>query len=252
MAPFGMFARRAWLILVVVAAAISVPVALFLLRREEPPEAEIERSLPPKPRTVEQVLEVIAPRAEAGLRGSLQQAGFDGPPEKLTFVAVKSDRQLEVWGERDGANHLIKAYPFTAFSGSLGPKLREGDLQIPEGVYGFEYLNPNSSYHLSIKLDYPNAFDRRMAAREGRSEATLGGDIMIHGKAVTIGCIPVGDGAMEEIFYLVARVGLANSRIVIAPVDFRLKSRRPPGAMPSWLDELDREIEEALQPFAER
>ena len=69
-------------------------------------------------------------------------------------------------------------YPILAASGVLGPKLREGDKQVPEGIYGAEALNPNSKFHLSIRLNYPNTFDRRMAQSDGRTQ--LGGDIMIH------------------------------------------------------------------------
>ena len=68
---------------------------------------------------------------------------------------------LEVWGRlKSGELELIKRYPFTGFSGGPGPKLREGDGQIPKGIYAIEYLNPNSQFHLSMKLDYPNAFDK--------------------------------------------------------------------------------------------
>jgi len=65
---------------------------------------------------------------------------------------------------------MIKSYPFTGFSGGLGPKLREGDGQIPEGVYAIEYLNPNSQFHLSVKLDYPNVFDKA----KGRADGEIG------------------------------------------------------------------------------
>jgi murein L,D-transpeptidase YafK len=112
----------------------------------------------------------------------------------------------------------------TAFSGTLGPKLREGDGQIPEGIYGIGYLNPNSSYYLSLKVTYPNASDRARAKADGRTN--LGGDIMIHGKAVTIGCVPVGDDAIEDIFYLASAVGIKNVSVVIAPYDMS-QGRRP-------------------------
>lgn len=85
----------------------------------------------------------------------------------------------------------------TGTSGTLGPKREEGDGQIPEGVYGVEDLNPNSLFHLSLKVSYPNAFDREMAKREGCGN--LGGDIMVHGGSATVGCIPIGDDAIEEV-----------------------------------------------------
>lgn len=73
----------------------------------------------------------------------------------------------------------IKSYPILAASGSIGPKLRESDMQVPEGVYQIESLNPNSQFHLSLRVNYPNEFDREQARIDGRAQ--LGGDIMIHG-----------------------------------------------------------------------
>ena len=76
---------------------------------------------------------------------------------------------LEVWGRlKSGELELIKRYPITGFSGGPGLKLRDGDGQIPEGIYAVEYLNPNSHFHLSIKLNYPNAFDKAKGKADGR------------------------------------------------------------------------------------
>jgi len=141
-------------------------------------------------------------------------------PEKLVLIVIKELRRIEVWGIYDNKYSLIKKYKLTAFSGKLGPKLKNGDRQIPEGIYNVEYLNPNSSYHLSIKIDYPNRFDREMAKKDKRKN--LGGDIMIHGKRATIGCIPIGDSNIEELFVIVAKVGIKNTQVIISPRDFRL------------------------------
>ena len=134
----------------------------------------------------------------------------------MTIAVFKKERKVELhapeWGDP-----LI--FDMTGFSGKLGPKLAEGDGQIPEGAYGIEYLNPNSHYHLSLKVSYPNAFDRARAAEEGRKN--LGGDIMIHGSCVTIGCVPVGDDAIEDIFYLVHEIGKENVKVIISPYDMR-------------------------------
>ena len=161
---------------------------------------------------------------------------------KLRILVFKNERSVEVhapgWKEP-------RIYPMTAFSGTLGPKLREGDGQIPEGVYGIEYLNPNSSYYLSLKVSYPNASDRKRAKADGRTN--LGGDIMIHGKAVTIGCVPVGDDAIEDIFYLAASIGIKNVSVIIAPYDMR-KGRNPEleRSPLTWYPDLCREISTAL------
>ena len=161
---------------------------------------------------------------------------------KLKILVFKDERSVEVHAPGWTAPRI---YPMTAFSGKAGPKLREGDGQIPEGVYGISYLNPNSRYYLSLKVSYPNASDKARAKLDGRTK--LGGDIMIHGKAVTIGCVPVGDDAIEDIFYLVSSIGLKNVSVVIAPYDMR-KGRSPErerSPLP-WYPDLCRELETAL------
>ena len=161
---------------------------------------------------------------------------------KLRILVFKNERSVEVHAP---GWKVPRIYPMTAFSGTLGPKLREGDGQIPEGIYGIGYLNPNSSYYLSLKVTYPNASDRARAKADGRTN--LGGDIMIHGKAVTIGCVPVGDDAIEDIFYLASAVDIKNVSVVIAPYDMR-KGRKPEleRSPLKWYPDLCREIDIAL------
>ncbi len=161
---------------------------------------------------------------------------------KLRILVFKNERSVEVQAPGWKAPRI---YPMTAFSGTLGPKLREGDGQIPEGIYGIGYLNPNSSYYLSLKVTYPSASDRARAKADGRTN--LGGDIMIHGKAVTIGCVPVGDDAIEDIFYLANVVGINNVSVIIAPYDMR-NGRKPEleRSPLKWYPNLCREIEIAL------
>lgn len=139
----------------------------------------------------------------------------------LRILAFKQERRIELYAP---GWKQPRRYPMLGFSGTLGPKLAEGDGQIPEGIYGIEYLNPNSKFHLSLKVSYPNASDRARAAADGRGN--LGGDIMIHGKNVTIGCIPIGDAAIEEVFYFANAVGPKNISVIIAPYDMR-QGRKP-------------------------
>ncbi|HKO01171.1 MAG TPA: L,D-transpeptidase family protein, partial [Thermoanaerobaculia bacterium] len=127
----------------------------------------------------------------------------------------KQERRLAVWvADAKGPWRYLRDYPVLAASGGVGPKLREGDYQVPEGLYATENLNPASSYRLSMKVGYPNAFDRLNAAREHRTR--LGGDVFIHGKNVSIGCVAMGDPAIEELFTLVAETGIAHTRVIIA------------------------------------
>ena len=187
----------------------------------------------------------------AGWRGQPAAAAHDLRPPfaQLALIGLKAERRLEVWAGRPGDSRwrLYKSFPFTGFSGTLGPKLRLGDRQIPEGRYRVEYLNPNSRYHLSMKLNYPNRFDRLMAQRDGRRR--LGGDIFIHGKDVTVGCIPVGDPAIEELFALAAQTGLDNITVIIAPYDMRLGPRRLAVEGIDWEPLLYRNIAADLAPF---
>ena len=172
------------------------------------------------------------------------QAVADAIGGRLRILVFKNERRVEVQAPGWATPRI---YPMTKFSGTLGPKLKEGDRQIPEGVYGIEYLNPNSSYHLSMKVSYPNAFDRAHAQTDGRT--SLGGDIMIHGKDVTVGCVPIGDDAIEELFYFVHSVGIKNVAVVIAPYDMR-KGRRPELEQSSlpWYGPLCDEIAREIKP----
>ncbi|HQZ19227.1 MAG TPA: L,D-transpeptidase family protein [Vicinamibacteria bacterium] len=155
-------------------------------------------------------------------------------------MGLKEEKALEVWLPVGGRWSRLRSYPVLAASGGPGPKLREGDFQVPEGIYRLTAFNPNSSYHLSIRVDYPNAEDRRVAALEGR--ARLGGDIFIHGKAVSIGCLAIGDSAIEELYLLLADTGLRNADIVLTP---SLRPVSPTGA-PAWIEERYEQIRRAL------
>ncbi len=114
------------------------------------------------------------------------------------FIRIfKEEAELELWVRQDGRFVLFKTYPICKFSGTLGPKLREGDRQAPEGIYrvGRGALNPNSSFHLSFNLGFPNAYDRA----NGRT----GSFLMVHGACVSVGCYAMTDPAIEEIYLLV-------------------------------------------------
>jgi len=167
----------------------------------------------------------------------------------LFLLAFKREQKLEAWTENAGGEKVfIRSWPFTATSGTRGPKLREGDLQIPEGVYGVEYLNPNSRFHLSFKLTYPNAFDRAMAERDGRTDP--GSDIFIHGGAQSTGCIAIGDEAIEALYAWVEQAGKENVTVMIFPCDARNGGVFPsPHNAPGWTEELYAMLYGELMPF---
>lgn len=175
----------------------------------------------------------------------LASVGESNFPEKLVLLAFKEERILEVYLEKENRLIPFAAYPFTGYCGELGPKLKQGDKQIPEGIYSIEYLNPNSKFHLSMKVNYPNSFDKKMAIQDGRTN--LGGDIFIHGKDVTIGCIPIGDEAIEELFLLVNKATKNQIEVIICPKDFRKDKERPSIKAITWEKELYDHIESELK-----
>jgi len=165
------------------------------------------------------------------------------PPDTMVLVGLKQEHILEVWVS--DPPKLLKSYPILAASGTLGPKLQEGDFQVPEGIYRVDSLNPNSMYHLSLRVSYPNRFDKAKGRIDGRSE--LGRDIMIHGKAVSIGCLAMGDKAAEDLFVLAAKTGIDNISVILSPVDFRVRDLptqipRAPDWTPELYDMIRREL----------
>jgi murein L,D-transpeptidase YafK len=127
----------------------------------------------------------------------MQEAGVSKDAPTL-IRAYKKEAELEVWKLKpDGRYAKLKTYPMCRWSGQLGPKLREGDRQVPEGFYSIApgQLNPNSSYYLSFNVGYPNAYDRAQGA--------TGGTIMVHGACSSAGCFSMTDRQIAEIYAIV-------------------------------------------------
>lgn len=117
----------------------------------------------------------------------------------LLMVAYKESNLLEIYGKNktDSSYQKILSYEICSRSGELGPKKKQGDRQVPEGFYFIQRFNPTSNYYLSLGISYPNLADRRKNKTEN-----LGGDIFIHGSCVTIGCLPMTDDKIKEIYLL--------------------------------------------------
>lgn len=208
-----------------------------------------EFALVKRPFSLTERLLEIGPTAQERLNAKFIAAKAPWRPAEIAIVAIKDEKVLELHARPAGGSWtFIHRYPVLAASGVTGPKLRRGDKQVPEGVYGISFLNPNSRYHVALRVNYPNAFDRRMGAKDGRKD--LGGDIMIHGKAASVGCLAIGDEAAEEIFVLAAQTGLPNIKLVIAPTDLR-KNAMPEiqNGQPPWLHALYTEVATAMVPF---
>ena len=155
---------------------------------------------------------VRAAQAAAGsaIASRLHIHSLDARRLEVLFRLIKTCRELEVWARNQGTGpfELLHSYPLAATSGSLGPKRRAGDYQVPEGFYEIDRFNPQSNYHLSLGLNYPNAADRALG------EPEPGGDIFIHGGEATVGCLPITDMGIEEV-YLLALTARAAGQTVI-------------------------------------
>lgn len=196
-----------------------------------------------RPRTVRSVVRHYSPDVRARFEPQLKRHRIAWPPSRFKLLAFKEEKRLEVWAaNRKGAWAHLVTYPILAASGRTGPKRREGDLQVPEGFYDLPILNPNSRFHLSIRVDYPNAED---VAHAAVPRGKMGGDIYIHGSDVSIGCIALGDDAISELFTLAA---LADRRsILIAPRD--LRGKPTPKADAAWVRDLYARLKRALASF---
>jgi len=150
--------------------------------------------------------------------------------------AFKEERELELFIENKetGKFEFFRKYPIAAASGTLGPKLAEGDGQVPEGFYFVppSAMNPNSTFHLSFNIGFPNAYDK--------AHARTGSFIMIHGSDVSIGCLAMTDGKIEEIYTICEAAhggGQPYFRVHIFPfrmTDARMEKAADSEHLPFW------------------
>lgn len=136
---------------------------------------------------------------EASVKQYFTQKHFKTNGFHLFIRGFKKEKKLEVWiREKNKPEYaLLTTYDFCSTSGVLGPKRKEGDKQIPEGVYQVNHFNPVSNFHLSLGINYPNAADKILSDRQRPGSA-----IYIHGNCVTIGCIPITDDKIKELYIL--------------------------------------------------
>lgn len=181
-----------------------------------PPTAKEWTALPANGR-LEDVRRRVKPLLERELAAKSLRLG------RPVFIRIfKESREFELWlQDETSAWKLFRTYPIATYSGSLGPKLAEGDGQAPEGFYDVvrERLNPASRYHLAFNIGYPNAYDRH--------HARTGSLIMVHGDRVSIGCFAMTDPVIEEIYLLVA-AALENGQrsVPVHSFPFRMTAER--------------------------
>lgn len=191
---FGLIPSAASVLLPAAAAAANPAASPFLLSQLDFPRVRVAR---------------VA--ADGALRAAFAKAGLPYPASRIFLRAFKRERELEVWAERaDHSYALAATYPICTLGGSiLGPKRRQGDEQVPEGFYQIVDFNPQSEYHLSLRLDYPNVADRVRL-----HDASLGGDIFIHGGCQSAGCLPLTDQVIEQVYWLAAQARAAGERAI--------------------------------------
>ena len=152
---------------------------------------------------------------ESKISKELSDKGLELSNYHLLFIAFKDIGELNLYVKKinESTYSLLKTYPICEASGILGPKRKQGDYQVPEGFYYIDRFNPSSKFYLSLGTNYPNASDKL------KSEASnLGGDIFIHGNCVTVGCLPMTDDAIKEIYLFAAHA--KNNGQVNIPVYF--------------------------------
>ncbi len=138
----------------------------------------------------------------------------------ILFIAYKDSDELELYvkSKSETAYRLAATYTICSRSGTLGPKRKQGDYQVPEGFYYVDRFNPSSSFHLSLGLNYPNSADRKKS-----TAVNLGGDIFIHGSCVTIGCLPMTDDKIKELYlYAIHAKNNGQSKIPVYVFPFRM------------------------------
>lgn len=187
-----------------VSAQNSVPAIRFI---------DYQRALTPK------VGEIFS-RTDDTLMKQFREKNLVWPARFVYIRSFKYDSELEVWVKNTAQEKykLFKVYKICALAGTLGPKRMAGDYQTPEGFYYIDEFNPKSEYHLSLRLNYPNASDRML------SDSTQpGSGIYIHGSCVTTGCIPITDNQIEEVYTICAHakdMGEDFIPVHIFPVNF--------------------------------
>ena len=173
-------------------------------------------------KTLPRPAEALA-RKEDTLKKQFDAKKLVWPAKYIYIRSFKYDSQLEVWvkDELKDPFQLFKTYKVCALAGTLGPKRMAGDFQVPEGFYYINEFNPKSNYYLSLGINYPNVSDRILS-----DSLQPGGDIYIHGSCVTVGCIPITDGQIDELYILAAHAKDAGQDFIpvhIFPIRYNVK-----------------------------
>ncbi len=162
-------------------------------------------------------------KVEDSLRKQFEAKKLQWPPQELYIRSFKYDRLLEVWvkSEPKDVFKLFKSYKICMQSGTIGPKRMEGDFQMPEGFYYINEFKPNSNFHLSLGLNYPNASDKILS-----DSYRPGNSIYIHGKCLSVGCIAIDNLPIEEVYLMTSYAREAGQEFIpvhVYPVKYNVK-----------------------------
>lgn len=218
-----------------------------------------EKSAPKKEayKTVEGVIKTYGKSVREKLKPIFKSLDVPYPPKHLTWIALKKEKSLQLFApDRHGKNQRLLVYPIIGASGTSGPKIREGDKQVPEGFYKIDGFRPNVIAHLAVSVNYPNAEDTAHARLEKRKN--LGSDILIHGSKWSTGCLAMGNEPIEEMFVLAHDTGIENIDLIFAPWNFSSEVKinsnsnteeSKMSSQPKWLPDLYLRLAKTLKQF---
>lgn len=158
----------------------------------------------------------------ATISKNLKAKGVDSANYKVLIRIFKEEKLLEVWLKSKNADKYVHygSYDICRSSGEVGPKRKEGDMQVPEGFYKVNFFNAFSDYYLGMQINYPNQSDLMLGKRP------YGGQIMIHGNCVTIGCIPITDDKIKEVYLICLFSKGAGNEVAVDGYPFKLDSKK--------------------------
>lgn len=196
--------------------------------------------------SIKERIDTFGERSRKTIKPAFQANDVSYPPNKMTWIALKKEKVLLLFApNRKGKLVQVLNYPILGTSGITGPKLKEGDKQIPEGFYKISGMRPKVIAHVGLDINYPNAEDKMHAQKEKRK--TLGGDIMIHGSYWSTGCLAMGNEAIEELFTLAHDTKYGNISVLFAPCDLTTKTcnidfQKQPKWLPGLYQRLKKEM----------
>lgn len=214
--------------------------------KKSPLKAVSAKTVPAKIPTVRERISEFGDTARNAMKPAFDTNGVSYPPKKMTWIALKKERVLLLFAQnKKGKLVQVLNYPILGTSGITGPKLKEGDKQIPEGFYRISGMRPKVIAHVGLDINYPNTEDK-LHAKEARRKS-LGGDIMIHGSYWSTGCLAMGNDAIEELFVLAYDTKYANINVLFAPCDLTTKKcdvdfKKQPKWLPALYGRLKKEM----------